>query len=175
MFCPWALAFAKAASISEIMKAMMYIRLAAAASVLAATSLHAQATTVLERWEEDRTQVFDAAEISKDDLQWVARPLVVFADTPNDPRFQQQMDRLLADLDDLAERDVIIITDTDPSAETELRTALRPRGYMMALIGKDGRVALRKPAPWSVRELSRSIDKMPLRQQEIADRRVLGQ
>ena len=154
---------------------MMYIRLAAAASVLAATSLHAQATTVLERWEEDRTQVFDAAEISKDDLQWVARPLVVFADTPNDPRFQQQMDRLLADLDDLAERDVIIITDTDPSAETELRTALRPRGYMMALIGKDGRVALRKPAPWSVRELSRSIDKMPLRQQEIADRRVLGQ
>ena len=175
MFCPWALAFAKAASISEIMKAMMYIRLAAAASVLAATSLHAQATTVLERWEEDRTQVFDAAEISKDDLQWIARPLVVFADTPNDPRFQQQMDRLLADLDDLAERDVIIITDTDPSAETELRTALRPRGYMMALIGKDGRVALRKPAPWSVRELSRSIDKMPLRQQEIADRRVLGQ
>ena len=175
MFCPWALAFAKAASISEIMKAMMYIRLAAAASVLAATSLHAQATTVLERWEEDRTQVFDAAEISKDDLQWVARPLVVFAATPNDPRFQQQMDRLLADLDDLAERDVIIITDTDPSAETELRTALRPRGYMMALIGKDGRVALRKPAPWSVRELSRSIDKMPLRQQEIADRRVLGQ
>ena len=175
MFCPWALAFAKAASISEIMKAMMYIRLAAAASVLAATSLHAQATTVLERWEEDRTQVFDDAEISKDDLQWVARPLVVFADTPNDPRFQQQMDRLLADLDDLAERDVIIITDTDPSAETELRTALRPRGYMMALIGKDGRVALRKPAPWSVRELSRSIDKMPLRQQEIADRRVLGQ
>ena len=175
MFCPWALAFAKAASISEIMKAMMYIRLAAAASVLAATSLHAQATTVLERWEEDRTQVFDDAEISKDDLKWVARPLVVLADTPNEPRLQQQMDRLLADLDDLAERDVIIITDTDPSAETELRTALRPRGYMMALIGKDGRVALRKPAPWSVRELSRSIDKMPLRQQEIADRRVLGQ
>jgi protein-L-isoaspartate O-methyltransferase len=78
-------------------------------------------------------------------------------------------------LDDLAERDVIIITDTDPSAETELRTRLRPRGYMMALIGKDGRVALRKPSPWSVRELSRSIDKMPLRQQEISDRRVSEQ
>jgi len=39
-------------------------------------------------------------------------------------------------------------------------------------VGKDGRVALRKPAPWSVRELSRSIDKMPLRQQEMADRRL---
>ena len=39
------------------------------------------------------------------------------------------------------------------------------------LIGKDGTVYLRKPFPWSVREISRSIDKMPLRQQEIRDRR----
>jgi hypothetical protein len=31
---------------------------------------------------------------------------------------------------------------------------------MMALIGKDGRVALRKPFPWDVRELSRTIDRM---------------
>ncbi|MEO0931887.1 MAG: DUF4174 domain-containing protein, partial [Pseudomonadota bacterium] len=101
------------------MKAITYIRLAAAASLLAATSLHAQATTVLERWEEDRTQVFDAEEVTKAELQWLARPLVVFADTPNDPRFQQQMDRLASGLEDLAERDVIIITDTDPSAESE--------------------------------------------------------
>jgi hypothetical protein len=128
---------------------------------------------VLERWEEDRTQIFDGAEVSLDDLNWIARPLVVFADTPNDPRFQQQMDLLMADLDELALRDVIIIVDTDREAMTDVRTTLRPRGYMMALIGKDGRVALRKPAPWSVRELSRSIDKMPLRQQEITDRRMV--
>ncbi|MEL6681590.1 MAG: DUF4174 domain-containing protein [Pseudomonadota bacterium] len=153
----------------------MFIRAAAVVSVLAATSLYAQATTVLERWEEDRTQVFDATEVTKAELQWMARPLVVFADTPNDPRFQQQMDLLTVGLEDLADRDVIIITDTDPEAESEWRIALRPRGYMMALVGKDGRVALRKPSPWSVRELSRSIDKMPLRQQEISDRRALGQ
>jgi hypothetical protein len=142
---------------------------------LLAAPLSAQDATTLDRWEEDHTQVFDAADITLAELQWVVRPLVVFADTPNDPRFKQQMDRLMDGLDDLAERDVIIITDTDPSAETELRTRLRPRGYMMALIGKDGRVALRKPSPWSVRELSRSIDKMPLRQQEISDRRVSEQ
>ncbi len=157
------------------MKALTYIRWVAAAGFMAATPLFAQATTVLERWEEDRTQIFDAAEITKDDLQWIARPLVVFADTPNDPRFQQQMDLLAERLEDLAERDVIIITDTDPSAQTALRTALRPRGYMMALVAKDGSVAFRKPSPWSVREISRSIDKMPLRQQEIMDRRALGQ
>lgn len=132
----------------------------------------AEEKTVLERWEEDRTQVFDGSEIVLDDLNWVARPLVIFADTPNDPRFQQQMDLLLADMARLAERDVIVITDTDRSAMTDLRTTLRPRGYMMALVGKDGRVALRKPSPYSVREITRSIDKMPLRQQEIVDRRV---
>ncbi|MCK0096336.1 DUF4174 domain-containing protein [Yoonia sp. F2084L] len=135
----------------------------------------AEEKTVIERWEEDRTQIFDGSEIVLDDLNWIARPLVIFADTPNDPRFQQQMDLLLTGIDRLAERDVIVITDTDPETMSDLRTTLRPRGYMMALVGKDGRVALRKPSPYSVRELSRSIDKMPLRQQEISDRRLLGQ
>jgi hypothetical protein len=130
---------------------------------------------IYDRWLAAPTTVFDAAEIDPAELEWLLRPLVVFADTPNDPRFRQQMDLLLADMDELVERDVIVITDTDPAAMTALRTRLRPRGYMMALVAKDGRVALRKPAPWSVRELSRSIDKMPLREQEIRDRRSIGQ
>ena len=49
------------------------------------------------------------------------------------------------------------------------RRKFRPRGFMLTLIGKDGEVELRKPFPWDVREISRSIDKMPLRQQEIRD------
>lgn len=150
------------------MKLLINIVLAA----LIALPATAQEGTVLERWQEDRTQVFDGAEITLAELNWVARPLVVFSDTPNDPRFRQQMDLLLADIDQMTVRDVILITDTDRAAMTDLRQELRPRGFMMALIGKDGRVALRKPAPWSVRELTRSIDKMPLRQQEMADRRL---
>jgi len=138
-------------------------------------AVSAEAPTVLERWQEDPATVFDGAEVDLAELQWTLRPLVLFADTPNDPRFRQQYDLLIEDIAQLVERDVIIITDTDPSAESALRIELRPRGYMMALVAKDGRVALRKPAPWSVRELSRSIDKMPLRQQEIADRRELGE
>ncbi len=167
--CP--LAFAKWASISKGMKLLVNIALVA----LIAFPATAEEKTVIERWEEDRTQIFDGSEIVLDDLNWIARPLVIFADTPNDPRFQQQMDLLLTGIDRLAERDVIVITDTDPETMSDLRTTLRPRGYMMALVGKDGRVALRKPSPYSVRELSRSIDKMPLRQQEISDRRLLGQ
>lgn len=105
---------------------------------------------------------------------WVSRPLVVFADSPNDPRFQQQMDLIEARLDDLAVRDVVVLTDTDGSVLTPLRERLRPRGFMLVLLGKDGNVYLRKPFPWSVREIGRSIDKMPLRQQEIRDRRGTG-
>lgn len=153
------------------MRVLKNIGLAAALAVLSAAPGLGQEKTVLERWEEDRTQVFDGSEITLADLQWVARPLVVFSDTPNDPRFRSQMDLILRDVERLAERDVIIITDTDRAAMSDVRTTLRPRGYMMALVDKDGRVALRKPEPYDVRELSRSIDKMPLRQQEVEDRR----
>lgn len=157
------------------MRALINIGLVAAFAVLTGSLAVSQEKTVLERWEEDRTQVFAGAEVTLADLQWVARPLVIFADTPNDPRFTSQMDLILPEVDRLAERDVIIITDTDPAAMSDVRTALRPRGYMMALVDKDGRVALRKPEPYDVRELSRSIDKMPLREQEIRDRRLLSQ
>ena len=68
----------------------------------------------------------------------------------------------------------MILTDTDPNELSDLREKLRPRGFMLVLIGKDGDVKLRKPFPWSVRELSRAIDKMPMRQQEIRDRRADG-
>ncbi len=124
------------------------------------------------RWNTDRSVAFDANELDLDALQWVARPVVVFADSPNDPRFRQQMDLLAARPDDLAERDVIIITDTDPDARSDLRLQLRPRGFMLVIMGKDGQVELRKPAPWDIREISRTIDNMPLRMQEIEDGRL---
>lgn len=118
--------------------------------------------------------IVDAAGVELDDFLWIKRPVVVFADTAADPRFVQQMQLLMRELDELELRDVVVITDTDPDAQTALRTKLRPRGFMLALIGKDGQVKLRKPLPWSVRELSRTIDKMPMRQQEIRDRRGSG-
>lgn len=105
---------------------------------------------------------------------WVARPVVVFADTPNDPRFIQQIELLQARKEQLFQRDVVVIADTDPATPSEIRRQLRPRGFSIVLIGKDGRVNLRKPEPWDVRELTRAIDKMPLRQQEIRDANRAG-
>ncbi len=106
------------------------------------------------------------------DYLWVKRPVVVFADTPEDPRYILQMDMLRDRPGPLLERDVVVLTDTDPSDKGGLRKTLRPRGFSVVLIGKDGRVELRKPAPWDVRELTRVIDKLPLRQQEIRDART---
>ena len=123
------------------------------------------------QWQEDPTLVFDAADVDLDAFRWIARPVVVFGESPFDPQFQQQMDLLTARPEALAERDVVLIVDTDPAARTDARQRLRPRAFMLTLIGKDGQIELRKPAPWDVRELSRSIDKMPLRQQEMRDRR----
>ena len=118
-------------------------------------------------WEADRIAVQAPTDAGLEPFLWRARPIVVFADTPADPAFQQQMAYLAEESAALAERDVVVIADTDPAARSAIRQALRPRGFMLALIGKDGGVKLRKPFPWDVRELSRTIDKMPMRQQEV--------
>ncbi|UYV39009.1 DUF4174 domain-containing protein [Rhodobacteraceae bacterium D3-12] len=107
----------------------------------------------------------DALDLSQ--FLWKKRLLVIFAESPGDPRFIEQMTLLETRTGDLVERDVVLLTDTNPDAESALRLKFRPRGFMLVLMGKDGSVYLRKPLPWSTREISRSIDKMPLRRQEL--------
>ena len=116
----------------------------------------------------------DAAGVTLDDFLWLKRPIVVFADTPNDPAFQRQMQRINADLAPLEERDVVIITDTDPAARTEVRQRLRPRGFSLVLMDKDGEVKRRNPAPWGVRDITHAIDRFPLRRQEMLEQRPAG-
>ncbi|MEL6463921.1 MAG: DUF4174 domain-containing protein [Pseudomonadota bacterium] len=117
--------------------------------------------------------IFVAADVPDlSEFVWEKRPIIVFADSPNDPNFGLQMEYLEARADELAERDVVVLTDTDPSVDSALRLKFRPRGFMLVLVGKDGGVKLRKPFPWDVRELTRTIDKMPIRQREIRERRA---
>ena len=141
---------------------MKYFAQSVFAILLAASASFANETEV-----NDDAIILKGAEINLDDFLWVNRPIVVLADSPDDPRFLEQLRLLEERLPDLKERDVVVITDTDPSQQTDLRQALRPRGFMLVLIGKDGGIKLRKPSPWSVREISRVIDKMPMRRQEI--------
>lgn len=124
--------------------------------------------------EEPQLAVFNHADVALEAFLWTNRVVIVFADTPADPRFIEQLDLLTARPDALLERDVVIITDSEPEARSDLRRKLRPRGFGLVLVGKDGTVALRKPEPWDVRELNRSIDKMPMRQREIRERKAAG-
>jgi hypothetical protein len=110
-------------------------------------------------------------ESNLNDFLWKNRVIVIFSDSPEDPRFQEQMDRLRDGQAELLDRDAVVLTDTDPAARSSLRKKLRPRGFMLVLVGKDGGVKLRKPHPWTVRELSRSIDKFPDRLREVEERR----
>jgi len=146
----------------------LFAAIFAACSVFAADG-GVTGESAVDRWKTDPTTVFDASEISLDDFLWLARPVVVFADTPANPAFNRQVELLQARVDELVIRDVVLIVDTSRSDPSDIRRKLRPRGFMLTLIGKDGGVKLRKPFPWDVRELSRSIDKIPLRQQEIRD------
>ena len=136
-------------------------------SFLASGAAAQEAETAEEVFEQPLIVSGESADLSE--FLWINRPLVVFADTPADPRFIQQMEFISARVEDLADRDVIVFTDTNPEANGTLRQKLRPRGFMMVLIGKDGTKYLRKPLPWNVREITRVIDKLPMRQQEIRD------
>ncbi|MEC8042459.1 MAG: DUF4174 domain-containing protein, partial [Pseudomonadota bacterium] len=143
--------------------------------VLGGTSLAAQEATAAETAPADAPAdaaepaavaapalpIVDSADVTLDDFLWVKRPIVVFADAAADPRFVEQMRFLEADIEELLLRDVVVMTDTDRKSGSALRKKLRPRGFMLALIDKDGEVKLRKPAPWTVREITRSIDKWP--------------
>lgn len=117
--------------------------------------------------EEFATNTADMKDLSE--FKWKKRPVVVFADSTDNPAFIEQMALLKAQIAELDQRDVVVLVDTDPSARLPLRLKMRPRGFMLVLVGKDGGIKLRKPFPWSVREISRSIDKMPMRQREIRE------
>ena len=127
----------------------------------------AEAETDAEAPVEDPMEPQDATDVTLDDFKWVARPVIVFADSPNDPRFIEQMQLLAERPEPLLERDVVIITDTDPSARSSVRLDLRPRGFALVVMQKDGSVGFRRPSPRDVREIVRGIDNFSFRQEEL--------
>tara|TARA_R110002096_G_scaffold189191_8_gene369441 strand:- start:2177 stop:2614 length:438 start_codon:yes stop_codon:yes gene_type:complete len=115
-------------------------------------------------------RVQDAAGVTMAEFLWLKRPVVVLADSPNDPAFTKQLALLAENPGALSERDVVVVVDSNPAARSFFRTKLRPRGFSLVLMDKDGGVELRKPRPWDVREITRAIDKFPLARQELLDR-----
>lgn len=116
----------------------------------------------------------DDADQPLEEYMWVARPVIVFAQTPNDPRLLHQLRELDGAREALEARDVVVLVDTDPGPSrfetTALRTKFRPHDFNVLLIDKDGEVKLRRPNPISGAQLVRMIDRLPLRQQETGRR-----
>lgn len=105
-------------------------------------------------------------------FRWEKRLVIVLADSPDNPAFADQLRMLAERPEELVQRDAVVIVDANPEAASAIRRQLRPRGFMLVLMDKDGQIAQRKPFPWTVREITRAIDKMPLRQEELRGRRT---
>ncbi len=132
-----------------------------------AADLPAEAADPVARWQAAPDAVLDGTEVDLEAFEYVARPFVIFADSPRQPQLAEQLRLLQADPDALAQRDVAVIVDSDPEGGSALRRELRPRGFGVVLVDKDGRVTLRRPAPLTPREVARAIDRSPIRQEEL--------
>lgn len=119
----------------------------------------------------DVLEVFDAEGLDPADFLWESRIVVIFADTPADPLFQQQLRMLDRSYPGLRDRDVVVVVDTNPEGRSLIRQQLRPRGFSLVLVDKDGMVKQRKPNPWTAREIFHAIDRLPLRRQEVLEER----
>ncbi len=106
-----------------------------------------------------------------EELRWVARPIVIFAPSPQDPRLARQLARLEEREADLRERDVVVLVDTADGEATALRERLRPRDFNVVVLSKEGEVIYRKPDAVTAREVIRLIDRLPLRREEIESQR----
>lgn len=115
-------------------------------------------------------RIHPAGEIPPEDLLWRNRVLAVFADSPKDPEFALQLRLIATQPEDLAARDVVVITDTAPGDLSPWRRDLRPEGFSLLVLDKTGRVILRKPRPWDLREITRAIDKLPARRDGLYNR-----
>jgi len=127
-----------------------------------------------------RTTASDAARYEIEQRRWEARPLLVFAPDPADPRWEQQTGALDDTKAGLAERDmddVRIAGDSGTANGDEMVAddvaALRARydvetdDFAVILVGKDGGEKLRVTETIAIDEIFATIDAMPMRRREM--------
>ncbi|SLN60763.1 hypothetical protein ROJ8625_03083 [Roseivivax jejudonensis] len=106
-----------------------------------------------------------------DDLsayRWENRPVLLFAPSPDDPEFRRQVATLEAAQPDVEDRDIVVLSDTDPQAGGALRARFAPDGFLFVLVGKDGGVKRTETAPVAAADLFGTIDAMPMRRREMS-------
>jgi hypothetical protein len=113
--------------------------------------------------------------------RWSHRLLFVFAPSPHDERFKQQVARLSNASDGMSERDLLLVSvvtggpsqangrplTTGAAQRLRERFNIAPPAFRIVLVGKDGTEKRRDEAPVSARSLFDTIDAMPMRQREM--------
>ncbi|MBO6813502.1 MAG: DUF4174 domain-containing protein [Rhizobiaceae bacterium] len=95
------------------------------------------------------------------------RPLIVFTSRDTHRKYSKQIKILEGARPALEERDVAVLVDTEKTPASTLRLEFLPGEFMVVLVGKDGEVKLKSTEPVSIDELVETIDRMPMRQQEM--------
>lgn len=139
---------------------LSYSLLTAAAIALAPADGRAEGTPV----------VFLDLSADRADLDaypWRNRPVLLFAPSPDDPDYVEQCAALHAATEGLLERDVVVLSDTDPGGGGGLRLLFGVQGFEVLLVGKDGGVKLRSRQPIAAEAPFAEIDAMPMRRREL--------
>jgi hypothetical protein len=103
-----------------------------------------------------------------------ARILVVAAPDAQDPSLRAQRELLVPVRAELRERDLVVVEaiGTGPEAAALRRRLGLPEGaFRAALVGKDGGAKLKAAEPLTPQRLFATIDAMPMRQDEVRERR----
>ena len=104
---------------------------------------------------------------------WQKRVLLVAAPTPDHPDFKEQKALLASQQSGLATRDFLVLEVVYPQlseADKQVLTqkmGIKPRQFAAVLIGKDGGVKLKSTRPIAPATLFGTVDRMPMRRQEM--------
>lgn len=103
------------------------------------------------------------------------RFLLVGAPTAEHPAFNRQKELLASAAGQLQERDIRVLDvlyDQLSAADRQLvqRLGLRPPAFGVVLVGKDGGTKRTSTAPLAPDDLFGTVDKMPMRRQEMRQR-----
>lgn len=116
------------------------------------------------------------------DFIGTSRVLVVSSPSATDPALERQNQWLRDGATGMTDRDLVVIrivgntVDAPYALKLDSRTlrenvGLKADRFGVALIGKDGSVALKRPAPITMPSLFAVIDAMPMRREEIRHRK----
>ncbi|MEH1841310.1 MAG: DUF4174 domain-containing protein [Nostoc sp.] len=117
--------------------------------------------------------------------KWKNRVLLVFAPSVDNHIYQQQMQLLQKHNKDFADRDLVLVQvlatdesyanrqpiDDSSAAKLRDRFGVDKENFRVILVGKDGGVKRSDATPVQATAIFKEIDAMPMRQQEMQERR----